>query len=391
MTGEGREFQPYWAGSPEEGDRPAPGPPCRITAEDGAASWLFTRFEDVRAVLADSRFSADPALPGYPCGPGHRGASTTGSLIRMDGAQHQQIRRRLAAEFSLARIARYEPLVAAVADEAVDGLLAQGPGADFVAAVGKPAAVGVAAGVLGIPRELRGRFTEEVRHLHDPTFPAELRAEADRNLVERLAALFAARRDRPTDDLIGRLAHDAPDASDQTVLDVRLILAASVQTTSSMIGLTALSMLRLEPRQRNLLAEPDRLAAVVEEALRYWSVVQTGPRRVAREPVRVGDRLLGAGDGAIVSLPAANRDPEAFDGDVETMDLEMDAPRRRHLAFGYGPHQCLGQNFARTVLHGVLKTVVTRIPNLHLAADPDELRFTDHAVIYGVEHLPVAW
>lgn len=170
MTGDGPAFLPYWATSQEAGARLGAGPPCPVTAEDGATAWLITRFEDVRAVLADSRFSADPALPGYPCGPGHRGASTTGSLIRMDGVRHQRIRRRLAAEFSLARIAHYEPLVAAVAEEAVDRLLAQGPGSDLMAEVARPAAIGVAADMLGIPQEFRGRFTDEVRHLHDPAF-----------------------------------------------------------------------------------------------------------------------------------------------------------------------------------------------------------------------------
>jgi cytochrome P450 monooxygenase len=405
MTRDGRVFLPYWATSRDggEADRPTAGPPQRITAEDGAQAWLFTRFEDVRAVLADSRFSADPGAPGYPCGPGHRGASTSGSLIRLDGARHQRIRRRLAAQFSLARVAEYEPLVAQAAAEAVAGLLAQGPGADFVETVGKPVAVGIAAGLLGIPTQLRAQFTEEVRHLHDPTFPAHLREQADRALVARLAALVAQRRDHPTDDLIGRLAReephepdapnepDGPDGPEQTVRDIRLILAASVQTTSSMISLSALSLLRRDPRQRDFLADPEHLAAVVEEALRYWSVVQTGPRRVAREPVHVGDLRLKAGDGAIVSLPAANRDPAAFDGDPETVDLDLRCPRRRHLAFGYGPHQCLGQNFARMVLHGVLKTVITLLPNLRLAADPDSLSFTDHAVIYGVERLPLTW
>lgn len=212
--------------------------------------------------------------------------------------------------------------------------------------------------------------------------------------MSRLAALFAERRTHPTDDLIGRLAREEPEvsqASDRTVLDVRLILAASVQTTSSMIGLTALSVLRREPQQWYFQSDSDCLAAVVEEALRYWSVVQTGPRRVAREPVQVGGRFLDAGDGVIVSLPAANRDPEAFDGDAEMVGLYTDAPRRRHLAFGYGPHQCLGQNLARTVLHNVLKTLVTRVPDIRLATDPGSLHFTGHAVIYGVERLPVTW
>jgi cytochrome P450 len=384
-------MRPYWAISGDEHARPAAGPPCRVRAEDGADAWLFTRFEDVRAVLADPRFSADPARPGYPCGPGHRGASTTGSLIRMDGARHQRLRRRLAAEFSLARIARYEPLVKASAEEAVDRLLGQGPGADFVSAVAKPAAIGVAAGLLGIPAARRERFIEEVRHLHDPGFPAGQRTEADRRLRDHLAALLAERRERPSDDLLGRLAHRDPAAAAQTVLDVRLILAAGVQTTSSMIGLTALSILDREPRRRGPLSDPDRLAAVVEEALRYWSVVQTGPRRVAREPVRVGGRSLAAGVGAIVCLPAANRDREAFEGEVETANLDMPAPRRRHLAFGYGPHQCLGQNFARIVLRGVFEVVLARIPDLRLAEPRDTLRFTDHAVIFGLERLRVAW
>lgn len=345
-----RTYEPYRVAT----DLHRPGPPLRVAAENGSAAWLVTRWEDAREALSDPLLSADPSLPGYPAGPGHRGASTGGSMIRLDGAAHRRVRRMFTGEFSVHRVERMRPLIASCVASAVADLRAQGPGADLIPTVALTVPQAVILRLIGVPESEVPATIAAARHLHDRTFPRSSLASAEEAFLARLRALV---RRGPADDLTGRLVASGELTEDEAVVNLRLVVAASVQTTSSMIGLAVLSRL----------TDPSRS---VDDLLADWSVVQTGPRRVAVADTSIGGVPVRAGEGVVVSLPAANASRP---------------PGAGHVAFGFGPHQCLGQHLARTELDEVLNGLFPVRP-----ATPD-LRTYDASVIYGVESLPVTW
>lgn len=162
------------------------------------------------------------------------------------------------------------------------------------------------------------------------------------------------------------------------------MLGAGLDTTANMIALGACALL-CDPGQRGALqANP---AHAVEELLRYLSIIP-GTVRAALEDVELGGQLIRAGESVTVSVPAANRDPDAF---AEPDRLDLGRRTSRHVAFGHGIHQCLGQQLARVELRVALPALFARFPTLRLAVSPGEVRLRTDMVIYGVHQLPVAW
>jgi cytochrome P450 len=134
--------------------------------------------------------------------------------------------------------------------------------------------------------------------------------------------------------------------------------------------------------------DPKAVAAAVEELLRYLTITQSGRRRVALADIEIHGEVIRAGDGIILSGHTANWDAAVFP-EPERLDLGRDA--RRHMAFGFGVHQCLGQTLARLELQVVYGTLFRRIPTLRLAAAAEELPYKHDGLIYGVHELPVTW
>jgi len=168
------------------------------------------------------------------------------------------------------------------------------------------------------------------------------------------------------------------------------MLIAGHETTATMISLGTLALLQ-HPDQLAELREsedPEFIANAAEELLRYLTIVQTGVRRVAKADIEFGGELIREGEGMLFELHAANWDEEAF---PEADKLDLHRPARTHQAFGYGPHQCLGQSLARLELQVVYGTLYRRIPTLRLAAPIEQLAFDHTGTTYGVRCLPVTW
>ena len=134
--------------------------------------------------------------------------------------------------------------------------------------------------------------------------------------------------------------------------------------------------------------EPDTVEAVVEELLRLATVVPHGKARVATEDVVFGETLIKAGEGVIAAVDAGNRDESVF---PQSAEFDLNRPSNRHLAFGFGIHQCMGQQMARMELRMAYTALLHRFPNLTLAVDSSDLSFRDDMLIYGVHSLPVTW
>jgi cytochrome P450 len=130
------------------------------------------------------------------------------------------------------------------------------------------------------------------------------------------------------------------------------------------------------------------IANIVEELMRYLTIVHSEVERVAIEDLTLGGQSIRAGDFVVMNLPAGNWDSEFVD-DPETLDVGRNT--RGHLGFGYGVHQCIGQNLARAEMQIAFATLARRLPSLQLAVAPEELRFKGDQGIYGIKELPVTW
>ncbi|NKI41974.1 cytochrome P450 [Streptomyces physcomitrii] len=367
-------------------------PVSRIRLWDGTWCWLVTRHQDVRTVLRDQRFSADSSRPGFPfLSPGRRvlGTGRT-SFIRQDDPEHARLRRMLTADFMVRRTEELRPRIQELADALLDTMTAHGRReADLVPEFALPLPSVVICLLLGVPYADHGFFQRlSSVMLRTASSPAEISAAQD-ELQAYLADLAGRRRGQPDEGILSRLAAEG-ELDDEEIASVgRLLLIAGHETTANMTALSVLALLRHPDQLARLRAGgPQEHKAAVEELLRYLTIVQDGVVRLATEDVSLGGTAIAAGEGVLCMLSSANRDEAAFPGEAG-LDLGRDA--RRHLAFGFGVHQCLGQALARVELQVALGTLLSRLPELRLAVPFEEIRFRGDMLVYGVHALPVTW
>jgi cytochrome P450 len=364
-------------------------PISRVTLPDGATAWALTRHEDIRAMLTDARFSSDRRHPGFPLLLPNRNRLPRfgASLISMDPPEHGPARRAVVGEFTVKRMAALRPRIQEIVDEHVDTLLAGPRPADLVQALSLPVPSLVICELLGVPYADHGFFQSRSSKLLRRTTPADERATAVDDVRAYLDALIAKKEKAPAGDLLSRQLEKTTDREQLVSLGF-LLLIAGHETTANMISLGTLILLEHPDVLTALRKDPSKTPNAVEELLRYFTIAEFATSRVALEDVELGGVLVRAGEGVIALGNTANRDPAAFEHPDE-FDVERGA--RHHIAFGFGAHQCLGQNLARMELQIVFDTLFARIPGLRLAAGPDELPFKDDAAVYGMYELPVTW
>jgi cytochrome P450 len=168
-----------------------------------------------------------------------------------------------------------------------------------------------------------------------------------------------------------------------------VMMLAGHETSANMISLGTLALIQHRDVFERLGQTGDQavIANAVEELMRYLSIVHSQVDRVVTEDFTLGGQLIRAGDMVVMNLPAGNWDTEFVDS-PESLDIDRNT--RGHLGFGYGVHQCIGQNLARVEMQVAFATLARRLPGLKLAVPPDELRFKE-AEIYGMKELPVTW
>jgi cytochrome P450 len=372
-------------------------PISRVTLWDGSTPWLVTRFEDIRALLADPRVSADTFVPTFPhMSEGMKARQMKGkTFINTDEPEHGQVRRKINADFTVKRVERLRPQVQAIVDGLIDDLLAGPKPADLVAALALPVPSLVICEILGVPYEDRALFHELSVSLNDGKASGAESAAAMDRLLGYIGELVDRKDAEPTDDLLGRLVVEqlrtGGMSRDEITKMVRLLLVAGHDTTANMIALGTIALLE-RPEQLALLqgeVDPVLARSTVEELLRYLTVTHSGRRRVAAEDIDYHGTLIRKGEGLIFAADVGNRDPRAFEGDPDAVELTRDS--RSHVAFGFGVHQCLGQSLARLELQVVYGTLYRRIPTLALARPMTELEYKSDLSVYGVYELPVTW
>ncbi|MET7841357.1 cytochrome P450 [Streptomyces sp. NPDC005356] len=370
----------------------------KVTIWNGTQHWLATRHEDIRAVLASPSFSADVRMPEFPLVHSNQAEHEGGMFLRLDDPEHARLRQMLTKEFSVKRTQALRQYLLEVTDELIDGMLAKGGPVDFIQDFALPMPSRAICRILGVPYEDHDVFQEHANSGTDLDVSHEERARLQRKAFEYYVSLVERKRHEPADDMISRLLadHEGPDGFAPEMMPglVALLVGAGHETTANMLGLGTVALL-VNPDQRDRLKQHPELApSTAEEMLRYWSIVSTDPRRVATEDVEIGGQLVRKGEGVIVSLVAGNRDGRAFgaaEGECPADQVDIGRSARHHVAFGFGSHQCLGQNLARVEMQVAWPRLFERIPTLRLAIPESELPFKKNSIVYGLTSLPVEW
>jgi cytochrome P450 len=349
---------------------------------------MLTRHADVSALLRDPRFSSDRSWrtggpAGTPSAPGDLEAMQARMFLFLDPPAQTQLRGCAGRGFRPAAIATWEARVEQQVDALLDGLEPGAP-VDFVKAVAEPLPVLVIAELLGLPRDAwpqLKRWSDAVAGWilgqHLPGDRWRVRAQFA-ELRAFLGAMLAERRERPRDDVLSALAPD-PDALPTSML----LLLAGHETTTSLLGLAALCLLRHPAERARLVAQPELLPSAVEEVLRCESPVRL-TRRFAREPVSLGGVGIARGERVVALLGVANRDPDVFP-DPERFDVARSP--NPHLAFGSGVHFCLGAHLARLETRLALGALLRRFPRLE--GDPTTARARPGVALRTLESLPL--
>lgn len=355
-------------------------------------TWVISRYEDIRAALVDPRLSADT----IPDAMKVTSADNKMPQIfpRMDDPEHNRLRRMMTRDFTFRRADAMRPQIQELVDGFLDDMVASGPPADLVRDYALPVPSAVICLLLGVPYEDHEFFQRNSTVGLDSRSTAEEKAVAVGEIFGYVYELVARKEREPGDDMISRLVtdHVATGAlsRETATMNAVIMLQAGHETTASMISLGTLALLQ-HPAQLARLRETDDpalVANIVEELMRYLTIVHSLVERIATEDLIIAGQQIRAGDFVLMNLPAGNWDasfvehPEAFD---------IDRNPRGHLGFGFGVHQCIGQNLARAELQIALSTLVRRLPGLRLAVAEEDLRFQNQQEIYGVEALPVTW
>jgi cytochrome P450 len=373
----------------------AAGPLYAVTLWNGRRAWVVTRHEEIRAVLTDDRrFSGAMAHPDFPTVTEARVTVDRNerAFVGMDNPAHDRYRRMFTREFSVRRMLALRPRIATIAEGVIDELVAHGPPADLAATLAVKFPSLVMSELIGSPYEDHRFIIDCAVGRHGLTqTPAEALEKA-RALAAYFRGLIDAKEAAPGDDLTSRVieSHVKPGllSRDEFAEIGAMILRAGHDTTTNMIGMGMLLVLRDDGPRRRLMEAADSVDAGVEELLRFVTPVQFSPRRVALEDVEIGGVTVRKGEGLFLLLASANRDERMF-ADPDRLDFARDASD--HLTFGYGIHQCLGQTLARYELQAIYPALLHRLPALRLAVPLEEIRFKDDMQIYGVHNLPVAW
>jgi cytochrome P450 len=362
----------------------------------GMPAFLVARHADVKAVLADSaRFSNDGRrafdAPGAPkVSDEERNRMRAGNLLGVDPPEHTRLRRMLTPEFTVRRMRRLEPRIVEIVDDHLDAMEKAGPPADLVADFALPIPSLVICELLGVPYADRADFQERTSKLLDISLPMDERLELGRESREYMADLVARAQAEPGEDMLGMLVRDHRDdlTTDELIGIASLLLIAGHETTSNMLGLGTLALLRHPDQLALVRYDPAAVAPAVEELLRFLGIVHSGIPRTTTQDVEVGGVAIPADSLVILALATANRDPRFLAGG-DRLDVTRDAAG--HVAFGHGVHHCLGAPLARMEMRIAFPALLRRFPGLALDVPFEEVGFRAFHFIYGLRSLPVTW
>lgn len=367
------------------------GPGLRQAMFQGNPVWVVSRYRDIRAALVDPRLSAK-TIPDSIM-PKDDDNKVPVMFARTDDPEHHRLRRMMTSNFTFRRCESMRPQIQDMVDHYLGQMIEHGAPADLVREFALPVPSMVIALLLGVPPEDLELFQfNTTKGLDQRSTDAE-KGQAFGAMYAYIEELVERKAREPGDDLISRLVTEYVSTGQlnhaTTAMNGVIMMQAGHETTANMISLGTVALLE-HPDVFERLGQTDDpavIANIVEELMRYLTIVHSQVDRVATEDLMIGGQLIRAGEYVMMSLLAGNWDadfvdnPESFDADRNT---------RGHLGFGYGVHQCIGANLARVEMQVAFATLARRLPGLELAVTPEQLSFKD-ANIYGMKELPVRW
>jgi len=380
-------------------------------------TWITTRYADCQQVLRVPAFGKEEATEAIARTRAARLAhwdigaleledfleflGARQSMLTLNPPDHTRLRGLVARAFTPSTVEAMRAGVVAMCDELLEAMAEAGAGGadvDVMTALAFPLPVAVIGELVGVPPSDRAPFQALVRASTMALEPLatvdDMRAAlAARTEMEHyFRSLVAERRRRPAGDLLSELiaARDGSDrlSEDELIATAILLFAAGFETTTNLIGNGLLALLR-HPDQLVLVraaasaGDGERVARAVEELLRWDSPVQLDVR-VALEDTQVGEASVGAGEGVMTLLGAANRDPEHF---ADPQRLDVTREQGPPMSFGSGIHYCLGAALARLEGQVVLQGLCTRFTGIELRAD--DVAYRDTITLRGLVELPV--
>ncbi|MBU3068170.1 cytochrome P450 [Nocardia sp. NEAU-G5] len=373
-------------------------PVREVTTEDGEEAWLVTGMAEVQAVLSDPRFSRAEA---------HRRGSGTGRAVvfrrpgihDLDPPEHTRLRQVLASAFSVRRIRGMRPRIEQITGELLARMREIGPPADLSAALCFPLPVAVVCEILGVPYEDQQRFRRWSELITSTNaYPRERALQARQELTEYISDLASDKSRCPEDSLLwdmiiardeqGRLTQE------EVVRIVFGVLIAGHETTANMLGKGLVAMFDHAEQFVALRADPSLVPAAVDEVLRYVVLSPStdpheGLHLVTKCAVELGGHTIPAQSVVLVSPTAANLDARVFP-EPDRFDLRR-TDADDHVAFGHGPHRCVGAQLARLELEVAYTALLREFPGLRLDVPVGALTYTSGMLIKGLRALPVTW
>ncbi|GHH83353.1 cytochrome P450 [Streptomyces sulfonofaciens] len=381
-------YHPPTAYQPLKEERPL----SRVTLYDGRDVWVVTGHAAARQLLVDPRLSTDRTNPAFPM-TNERFANIRNrrtALLGVDDPEHNVQRRMLIPSFTLKRINALRPQIQETVDRLLDAMVEKGSTAELVSAFALPVPSMVICTLLGVPYEDHDFFEEQSRRLLRGPRAEDSEAARD-ELHTYLGNLIDSKQKSPgeglLDDLIAEQYSEGNVDRQDLINLATILLVAGHETTANMISLGTFTLLQHPEQLAELRADSSLMPAAVEELLRFLSIAD-GLVRVAKEDIEIAGVTIRVDDGVVFSTSVINRDDDTYE---EADSLDWHRSVRHHVAFGFGVHQCLGQNLARAEMEIALRTLFERMPDLRLAAPAEEIPFKPGDTLQGMIELPVAW
>jgi pentalenolactone synthase len=367
-------------------------PITRVRTPTGDEAWLVTRYEDVKALFADTRLGRSHPNPEQA--PRFSESVLLGGPMNdyeTEAEEHTKLRNRLVPRFSPRRMRILKPRVESMVDDLLDKMAELDRPADLHESLAFPLPVLVICELLGVPFEDRAYFHDLSTKMGD-LFDRERSFAAREELHRYMYGLVQRKRKEPGNDVLTELTQlDDEDLDDQQIAEHGTgVLFAGHETTVVRIDMGTVLLLDQPDQLALLRADPARVPTTVEEILRLGGFQDLpGIPRYAHADIEIGGVRIARGEGVILGIGAANRDGSVF-ANPERMDLGREHPTN-HLSFGHGARYCIGAVLARIELTAVFERLFTRFPDLRLAVPVSELRWRTGVISGGFEHLPVTW
>ncbi|AXE84261.1 cytochrome P450 [Streptomyces sp. Go-475] len=368
------------------------GPVTRIKLPNGEGwAWLVTRYDDVRMVTNDPRFSREAVMDRQVTRLAPHFIPARGAVGFLDPPDHTRLRRSVAAAFTARGVERVRERSRRMLAELVDEMLQDGPPADLTEAVLGPFPIAVICELMGVPAADRQAMHHWTQLILSSAHGAEVSEKAKKEMGAYFADLIGLREGSTGEDVTSLLgaAVGRSEVTLEEAVGLAVLLQIGGEAVTNNSGQMFYVLLTRPGLAERLRADPEIRPRAIDELLRWIPHRNAvGLSRIALEDVEIQGVRIREGDAIYVSYLAANRDPDVFP-DPETIDFSRSP--NPHVSFGFGPHYCPGGMLARLESELLVDALLDGVPGLRLAVPAEDVPFKKGALIRGPEALPVTW